>query len=87
MSLKTRIKNRQDKPALLDVPMDEAGKLANDYLDIHSEIETREATLKDIARDLIHAMNARGTKSMVVRGVVINVKEIEASQKIQIQRG
>lgn len=87
MSLKTRVKNRQDKPALLDVPMDEAGKLANDYLDILSEIETREATLKDLSRDLIRAMNARGTKSMVVRGVVINVKDIEASQKIQIQKG
>lgn len=86
MTIKTRIKSKEQKPALLDVPMDEAGKIANEYLDIIEEIENREKTLKDLSGDLIQAMNRRGSKTMVVRGVVLNIRDIEASQKIQVQK-
>jgi len=75
-----------DKKPLFEVPMDNPGKLANEYLDASREIKDKQEELEHIGADLIEALRGAGRDSIKVRGVKLTVKSIEAKVKISMQK-
>ena len=84
--LKSRVKSKEQTPALLDVQMDKVGKLANSYVDIldaQKELIERQETS---AAELVDALKLQNRREISVRGITLRVKEIEAKIKISVQR-
>ncbi len=84
MAIKHRIKTPQER--LLDVPMDEVGTVANQYIEVCGEIETREATLKDIGAQLVEALHKAKRDSIFIEGIHISIKTIKAKTKLSVTK-
>lgn len=74
------------KKPLFDVPMDNSGKLANEYLDISQDIKDKQEELEHTGASLIEALRGSGRDSIKVRGVKLTVKSIEAKVKIAVKK-
>lgn len=86
MPLKHKVKSHEQKPGLLNVPMDMTGKLANEYVDYLETIKGNHEAMDIVGADLIKSLKAQGRDNITVRGVTLKVKEIEAKIKISVKR-
>lgn len=83
--LRMKVKSKEEKPALLDVPMDEVGKFANDYVDVLGEIKNREETLESLGSELVIALQKSNKQEIFVRGITLKIKHIKAKIKIAVK--
>lgn len=82
----TRPKPRDQKPTLIDVPLDTAGRLSDDYVDHLEAIGKLEKELDTIGGELIKVLKTQGRESIFVRGVNLKVKEVKAKFGISVKR-
>ena len=85
-TLKHRVKDRLQAPALIEVKMDRTGRAANRYVNIMDEIREKQETLDIAGSELIDALKEQNRKEITVRGVTLKIKEIEAKIKISVKR-
>lgn len=84
--LNTMVKQKEQKPTLLEVPMDRVGKLANKHCDFLDTLKETQEELEHNGAELIEALRGSGRESIVVRGTVLSIKEIKATIKIAVKR-
>lgn len=84
--LKTRIKQKEQKPTLIDVPMDRTGKLANDHIDLLDKIKETQEQADHNGAELIESLRGSNRESIVVRGTTLTIKSIKAKIKIAVKR-
>lgn len=71
---------------MLDVPMDETGKLANKFVDCLDQERELGEEKDHIGAELVTALKTQGRQAITVRGVTLTIKEIEAKIKIAVKR-
>ena len=71
---------------LLEVKMDQSGRLANEYVDILQEIRELDEKKDHKGAELVEALRGQGRAGITVRGYTLKIKEVEAKVKIADQR-
>lgn len=79
-----KLKVKKVEKELLRVPMDQTGKLANEYLDILAEIHDLGESRDVKQAELAEVMQASGRPKIRVRGVTLKLNRIDAKVKISI---
>lgn len=86
MAIKYKLKKKEEAPVLVDVPMDDLGYAANDYIETLKEIKNREETLESTGAELIKLLREKGKTEIKVQGIVLKIKEIKVKIKIGIKK-
>ncbi len=80
-------KTKRDRTGdLVEVPLDNTGRLANKLIGIRSEIFNLEREEKQVANDLASALKEQNRFKISVQGFTVRVKETVASSKVLVTK-
>lgn len=76
-------KTKRDRTGeLIDVKMDNVGKLANRLVEIRAHQESLQQEYDMIETDLVQCLQESGRQKINVRGFVLRVKEVQSKEAV-----
>jgi hypothetical protein len=86
MALNYKIKNREESPSLVEVEMDEIGKLADEFVELLNEEEGILRRKRAIAEKLVPELVKQNRNFIQVRGVMLRAKHIAETIKLEVTK-